>query len=111
MIRVSFDRGENEALFRINGHAGHAEPGKPDIVCAAASMLAFTLIGMTERIFGEGKACSESRPGSVEVRFPPDGDDGRAALAAAEVVEEGFRLLAEAYPECVCFAESETYAQ
>ena len=42
MIKVTFLEGCEYLAVKVEGHAGSAEPGK-DIVCASASILAYTL--------------------------------------------------------------------
>jgi len=74
----------------VNGHAGQAEKGM-DIVCAAASMLTATL----KAAVGAGVLA----PGRAYIRGSREDGPVFAALAI------GFRLLAEQYPDCVCFEE------
>ena len=42
MIKVTFTESDNKPSLRLEGHAGYAEHGK-DIVCASASILAYTV--------------------------------------------------------------------
>ena len=42
MIKVTFTEEGEKLSLRLEGHAGHAEHGK-DIVCASASILAYTV--------------------------------------------------------------------
>ena len=42
MIKVTFTESGNKLSLRLEGHAGYAEHGK-DIVCASASILAYTV--------------------------------------------------------------------
>lgn len=47
MIKVTFAESGNKLSLRLEGHAGYAEEGK-DIVCASASILAYTLASLIE---------------------------------------------------------------
>ena len=75
--------------LRFEGHAGGGERGK-DPVCAALSMLMYTLL--------------EALPAEGVERYLADGycrvcgGDGRTY----EVIAAGLRLLAAEYPEHVC---------
>lgn len=76
--------------LRLSGHAGFAEKGK-DIVCAAASILAYTLI------------C-----GGARYRELPEGGmhiTGEAAALA--LIAGGYRLLSENYPQNLRFEVNE----
>ncbi len=87
MTSVRYDPAVPEMVF--TGHAGAAEAGR-DPVCAALSMLMYTLLsalpaGETER---------ELHDGFCRVR-----GGGREAY---EVIAAGLRLLAAEFPEHVC---------
>lgn len=80
--------------LEMDGHAGAAPCGQ-DIVCAGASMLAYAL---ASRLDDMGLLTRrELEPGRVRIGW----EDMRGAREASAVVEAGFRLLAEAYPENV----------
>lgn len=90
MIKVTL---HHDAL-EMDGHAGAAPCGQ-DIVCAAASMLAYTLAARLEDM---GRLIMrEMEPGMVRIVW----EDTQESMAAAAVVEAGFRLLSEAYPDNV----------
>ncbi|MBQ0037467.1 MAG: ribosomal-processing cysteine protease Prp [Clostridiales bacterium] len=83
--------------MRMTGHAGYAEKGQ-DIVCAAASMLWYTLAeGMREQErMGHGTADIESD----EIAFLPADGCGDAALIF-RTIWKGLERLAEAYEEYI----------
>ena len=87
MTSVRYDPAVPEIVF--SGHAGAAKPGR-DPVCAALSMLMFTLL---EALPAEGTR-RELADGYCRVRG--------GETAVYEVIGAGLRLLAAEYPEYVC---------
>lgn len=98
MIRVHID--PDTLWFRMEGHADFGPVGS-DIVCAAATMLASTLISSThDRVAdGEVQQCC-LQPGKAMLHVTPK---RRKACEACKVMFEsthrGFRLLAQSYPD------------
>ena len=98
MIRISID--VNGLRFSMDGHAGYGPVGS-DIVCAACTILATTLISrcvhiaepgdITECILEPGAARLEIKPLRRKLRA-----ECRVIFAA---FREGFELLAQRYPE------------
>lgn len=88
MISVSY--APATPSLRVSGHAMWAEKGK-DIVCAAASILAYTL-----------------KAGGAQSRELPGGGMYITGDAAAlELIAGGYRLLAENYPQNIRFEVNE----
>lgn len=77
----------------MSGHAGAGEPGR-DIVCAALSILMYSLVASG----AEGRV----ERGEAELLLP-DRD--------VDVALCGFRLLAESYPEYVSYKEMNNYGK
>lgn len=77
----------------MSGHAGAGEPGR-DIVCAALSILMYSLVASG----AEGRV----ERGAAELLLP-DRD--------VDVALCGFRLLAESYPEYVSYKEMNDYGK
>lgn len=106
MIRVYLD---TEALtLEMNGHADYADAGQ-DIVCAAASMLAYTLLERARELHAEVHASIDGgrlslRCGAVMANHP-------LLWAAFETVRAGFSLLARKYPEHVVLAGGDSYGE
>ncbi len=107
MIKVKFmmDEEHRVILMTLKGHAGQAEHGK-DIVCASASILAYTvaqivkamdhhgdLLGSPTILLDEGDAMI-----SCQCRDPEDFGELVHTFFVASV---GYSLLAHNYPEYV----------
>lgn len=84
MISAVYEPGKRR--ITVSGHAGQAPRGR-DIVCAAASILAYTLI--------EGGADAEEL-GAGALRLTGHGRELR-------LIAGGYRLLAENYPQNIRF--------
>lgn len=80
----------------IRGHAHYAEIGK-DIVCAAVSTLAQTLIYSIEELTAD-KIEYVSKPGTVEIKYG-DLTDGAQLLLNSFFV--GVQMIADNYPDNV----------
>lgn len=89
MITVCIDR--DACSLRMDGHAEYAEPGQ-DIVCAAATILAYAL---AQRLSGIAQARIDMAEGHAYIQARANGD----TLAALDTVACGFELLAAKYPE------------
>lgn len=93
MIKVCYDADGPE--LSMSGHAGQGARGS-DVVCAAASVLLFTLLSELLRLGVEHER--QMRPGFARIR----GQGGRAVF---DCVCTGLMLLAENYPDAVSFTE------
>lgn len=91
MTRVEYSPAARR--LRLTGHAGAGEPGR-DIVCAALSILMYSLVASG----AEGRV----ERGEAELLLP-DRD--------VDVALCGFRLLAESYPEYVSYKEMNDYGK
>ena len=104
MITVTFTEGEKLSL-RLEGHAGYAEHGK-DIVCASASILAYTVAQYVKLAHenGEFKATPEIvlNGGDAFVCCEHTED----AKKMFEFAELGYQLLKYNYPQYVRLNES-----
>lgn len=95
MITVWIDR-ENISL-NMKGHAGYAEAGS-DIVCAAASMLAYTMAARLREITqGDGLNISLS-PGDAHISADASWQIISDCRAVIDTISAGFTLLAGQYP-------------
>lgn len=106
MIDVKFGKSEDgkSLVLTLHGHAGQAEKGQ-DIVCSAASILAYTAAQTVVAMHEEGKL--QKKPnikldsGDIRIVCKPHEEAFPEALHAYSVVQIGYRLLELTYPECV----------
>lgn len=112
MTRAELDR--DNLCLRVEGHAGAGQRGS-DIVCAAESILLFTLADLLlersefmhpELQLGRGRAV---------LRCRPEPGQRRRCLELFENFYRGYRLLAQHYPDFVSAAyagaQSNLYGQ
>lgn len=106
MIHIKFWKSEDGKSISITmkGHAGYAEDGQ-DIVCSAASILAYTAAQIVLWMHDEGKLQKKPNihmePGNIQIVCKPKEDAFPEALHTYSVVQVGCRLLAQTYPEFV----------
>jgi uncharacterized protein YsxB (DUF464 family) len=104
MVKVTFTEVGNLLSLLIEGHAGQADIGK-DIVCASCSILAYTVAKIVNDANDHGGL--ESSPivnldsGGALILCDPNKDRYAEIRHAYEVVQEGYALLAENYPQYV----------
>lgn len=79
----------------LEGHANSDVYGK-DLICAAVSALALTLAANVE---GKEHAEVSLKPGNSRISCTPE------ETGTFDCICEGFQLLAEKFPEHVCFLE------
>lgn len=98
MIRVLID--PQDMTLDVSGHAEYGNAGK-DIVCAAASMLGYTLLARLREVNGVAYAHADS--GSMTIRADKCRDYAvyRIMQEAFETVRAGYELLARQYPDNV----------
>ena len=88
-------------LIRVEGHAGFARSGK-DIVCAAASVTAYTCAGAIQELAGVG-SCHTEQEGFLEIKLPDgcweDDDQQRVIDVITEATYVGFRQIEWNYPK------------
>lgn len=103
MIKVQSDRCCDRFIVSVEGHAG-AGPEGSDIVCAAASALAFTLYNAIADMDEHGEVSCFSHSiskGSVQLDFTAKSFAEEKAASIVEAFYSGFALLEEKYPEYV----------
>ena len=99
MTVVSYD--PDRLHLRVEGHAGSAPAGE-DLVCAAVSVLVWTLLAEAEaeeRFHME--AVTDEENAVIDVRCCPEGATVWACRYLFDIVMSGFALLAENYPEYI----------
>ena len=105
MIRVTqTDDGKTLALA-VKGHAGKGPVGE-DIVCAAATMLAYTLAQNVSkyRLGLKGRPKIQMKEGDIIVRCRPKDRHRNQLRLVYETIGEGYRLLSFNYPDAVEYA-------
>ncbi len=100
MIKVTFTETPEKLSLRLEGHAGYAEIGK-DIVCASASILAYTLASIIDSFDGV-VASIDMTSGDTTIECECN-TSTRNAFAYTKV---GYALLEHNYPQYVRLIES-----
>ncbi len=99
MIRIVYRRDEHSV--RIRGHAGSGEAGH-DLVCAAVSILAYTLAAFVLRMEEIGSAAHSTaalRSGEAEIDCTPMKEKSGEVTSVMDALCEGYAILAGEYPE------------
>ena len=86
----------------LEGHACYAEPGQ-DIVCAAASMLFYALVGALEARRIDVNADDGSEVKHVSAQPPKEFTFDTDVIL--DTICTGYKLLADEYPENVTFED------
>ena len=105
MIKASFEKEDGEYIsLYIEGHAGQAEKGQ-DIVCSAASILAYTVGQTITQMHKQGwlkkKPHISLKEGRGLITCVPKEGYFDECLMAFFVAEMGYHLLATNYPQFV----------
>ena len=103
MIQVVYHR--NFHRLSITGHAGAAEPGY-DLVCASASMLAYTLAANVANMADNGQVrepVMKMNEGDTEISCNPRHNLKASVTLVFDSVCVGFELLAHDYPEYISY--------
>ena len=103
MIQVVYHR--NFHRLTVTGHAGAAEPGD-DLVCAAASMLAYTLAANVANMADAWQVREpiiRNNEGDTEISCNPRHNLKASVTLVFDSVCVGFELLAHDYPEYVSY--------
>ena len=104
MLKVTFEQKDNKLTLKLEGHAGQADIGH-DIVCASASILAYTVAQYVKEAETSGYLKS---PAEIELE---SGDSVISCMPVDEMLidmqniylfaEKGYHLLAHNYPQFV----------
>ena len=104
MVTAKFYTEEGSVGLSMVGHAGHGKKGE-DIVCAAASILAYTAAQSVAFMAAQGKLTDAPviilEPGKCLVKARPADKYLYELFHTFFVVQVGFSLLATRYPENV----------
>lgn len=104
MIQVRFEKDGKNIILTVQGHSEQAEMGQ-DIVCSAASILAYTVAQMVAEMGESGKLKKKPHirmeSGDSAVTCKPTKQYFNEALHIYTVAQTGYELLAHTYPEYV----------
>ena len=115
MVKAEFftNKESGSITLKLTGHAGAEEKGK-DIVCAACSILAYTVAQTLQFLYEEGglkkKPHLKLAPGDTVIVAKPNPERYEEALHSFFVAQVGYSLLAKTYPQYVklsSFGEAE----
>ena len=103
MIKVVYRRKRNK--LNIDGHAYSGEPGH-DLVCASASILAYTLAASVKNMVSAGQVKEpiiELDAGRAKIACKPPPANKSVVTLMFDTVCAGFELLAANYPENISY--------
>ena len=103
MIQVIYYRKYNR--LTVTGHAGAGEPGH-DLVCASASILAYTLAANVANMADNGQVrepIMNMNEGDTEISCNPRHNLKATVTLVFDTVCAGFDLLAYEYPEHITY--------
>lgn len=104
MIRAKFSAEGGSIVLALTGHAGQAKKGR-DILCASASMLAYTVAQTIRFMFEEDKLAQAPRirleSGDAYIEAVPKQEHYAEALHTFFVGQVGYHLLSHNYPQVV----------
>ena len=106
MVRVEFftNKESGSITMKLSGHAEQAKKGE-DIVCAAASILAYTVAQALQFMYEQGdmqkKPHIKLNEGDTVIVAKPKADSYAEALHTFFVAQVGYHLLAHNYPQYV----------
>ena len=105
MVKISFwqEKESGAVCMKVQGHANTAPKGA-DLVCASATMLAYTVAQAVSFMYQQGyteKPRIKIREGKAKVSVVPHEDHYAEVLNSFWTVQCGAHLLALNYPEAV----------
>ena len=115
MVKAEFftNKESGSITMKLTGHAGQAKKGE-DIVCASASILAYTVAQALQFQYEEGglkkKPHLKLEPGDTVIIAKPKPESYEETLHTFFVAQVGYCLLAKTYPQYVTlssFGDSE----
>lgn len=115
MISVAFSANKDAGsiTLKLTGHADAAKKGE-DIVCSAATILAYTVAQTLQFMYEDGalqkKPHLKLENGDAFIVAKPKPESHAEALHTFFVAQVGYHLLAQSYPQCVeltTFGEAE----
>ena len=104
MLKATFEQEDYKLTLKLEGHAGQADIGH-DIVCASASILAYTVAQFVKEAETSGYLKSlakiELESGDSIISCEPKGEWLKDMQQIYLFAEKGYELLAHNYPQYV----------
>lgn len=103
MIQATYYRKYHR--LTVTGHAGSAEPGY-DLVCASASILAYTLAANVANMADNGQVrepIMNMKEGNTEIGCKPRHNLTATVTLVFDTVCAGFSMLAHQHPEYISY--------
>ena len=107
MVKAEFftNKESGSITLKLSGHAGQAKKGE-DIICAAASILAYTVAQALQFMYEEGDLQKKphiklEEEGDTIIVAKPKQESYAEALHTFFVAQVGYHLLAHNYPQYV----------
>lgn len=103
MIEITYYRSYHRVT--VTGHAHSAEPGQ-DLVCAGASVLAYTLAANVANMADNGQVRQpviNLEEGNAEIGCNPRHNLKNSVMLVFDSVCMGFQLMAKDYPQYVSY--------
>ena len=101
MLNVTFTENDKKLSLRLEGHAEYAEHGK-DIVCASATILAYTLASIIDSFDDDVEAFINLASGDTTIGCKCKDEKTYAKIADAfRYTQTGYALLEHNYPQYV----------
>ena len=101
MIEVIYCRSKHR--LTVKGHANSGEKGR-DLVCASASILAYTLASFVTNLAESGQATAKViklKEGNAKVSCQTHARNEAAVTLAFDAICAGYDLLANSYPQYI----------
>ena len=102
MTRVTLTVEGDRLSLRLEGHAGYAEVGR-DIVCASASILAFTVAQLLLEMDANGRLYESPTVNLSEGDALIEAEHNEETVRIMHFAETGYALLQNEYPEHIKF--------
>ncbi len=98
VIRIFVDGNDDVLGFRVSGHAGAGTEGN-DVVCAAISAVAYTILGSLEQLAKVDISGAVISDGLMEFRLPGDYPQGTPDVISCifATMEVGFQQIVGSY--------------
>ena len=103
MIKVVYHRDYHRVS--VEGHAGSEEKGK-DLICASASILAYTLADYVKKVKDEDKVkfdLTVIEEGDTIISCSPYYENKTEVTTVFDAICRGFELLARDYPDNISY--------